>query len=204
MRTVDATRHRRRCIVSTTDTPPLSPDEEDALAQQYDLAFGRHQPPTGAAPTEAEVECNRLLSALKDVRDEQAANQRLRDEEVSSADRWLARVNETPHRKEAWILLMLEAVAPFVPRYGGKKSRELPRGVIGWRLSPERLTVDDPAAATAWAKAVGLPTETVETVKHKVLVEAWKEAREGTDFVPPGCRVIEEEEQFYIKPLGVS
>jgi hypothetical protein len=183
----------------------LSPEEESELASRYELAFVH--PPDEAAPTEAEQECNRLLAALKDVRDEIDANRRAYEMEVRNADRWLERVNGSPRRRETLLLTMLEAVAPFVPRYGSKKSRDLPRGTIGWRSTPERITVEDPAAVVAWAKEHGLAhlLKREEKLPHAVIEKEWKEARRIIpDYVPPGCRLVDAEERFYVEPLDVS
>jgi hypothetical protein len=185
-------------------TPDLEPQEVAALRADYDLAF--HEPPTEAAPSEAERECDRLLLALASVREEIAANKRVHDADADRVAQWFNRVNASPVRQEAWLLDMIEHVAQFVPTFGKKKSRDLPHGVIGWRKNPERIVVEDEAAALAWAKARGLPVKTAETVAVPDLTRAWKEVRPTQEpgWLPPGCKLVGAEEVFHADPKGVA
>lgn len=187
-----------------TDTPQPAAAEIQGIFAEYELSFV--EPPEEASEAEAERECNRLLAALKSVRDNKAANHRLHVEEIQRADRWLARVNSPLDTREAWLIGMLEAVAPFVGLFGKAKSRDLPHGRLGWRTKPERIEVEDAAAALAWAKGIrGITVKSVETVSVQDLSRAWKEGRVGDpSFVPPGCKVVDASETFYVEPSEVA
>lgn len=188
----------------STDSPSdLSPEEVTALRDEHDLTFCDLP---AEASVEAEREVDRLLLAYAGVEAQIAANVEAFKAEVQRAEQWRDRVNRNPLRQQAWLRGQMEALAPFVRRFGKAKSRDLPHGTVGWRTNPERLTIDDPAAAVAYAHTVDLPTETKteETVRHAVLVEFWKEKRaRDKSFVPPGCRVIPAEEVFQVQiPKG--
>lgn len=170
------------------------------------LQWGEGEPEDLSAEA-AEREANRLLGILKTVRDHKAANARVRTDEVQRAEQWLARVNAPLSRREAFLETILRAVAEYVPTFDAK-SRELPRGIVGWRKSPERIAIEDPAAVLAWAKAVGVPTKVEETVPHATVVAEWKASAQvspdGKPIAPPGCVVVPAEEVFFAKTLDVG
>ncbi len=176
--------------------PELVSREE--LAAEYELQW--HESPSEATLVEAEREANRVLGILRDVRAEMEANERVHRGEVSDADRWLARRNDPLRGRETFLMLYLEALAPFVEFFGKAKSRDFPRGRMGYRTKAERLEITDPKAAAAWAIRAGLTVRTEVVVSHAALAEAWRKFKE----VPEGCQVVPEEEMFYAKPLGVS
>lgn len=183
-----------------TSSEALRAHVAERLRDLYDLAFA--EPPKEASETEAVRECNKYLHALGEVRANMEANRNLYRDEVSRLDHWLERVNATLVREETWLLAMLRHLSQFVRYFGKTKSRDLPYGVIGTRKNPRRIRVDDPKAATEWAKEQGLPvvTEVVEVVAHKTLADVWKRTKE----VPPGCTLVEETEEFYANPKTVG
>lgn len=92
---------------------------------------------------------------------------------------------------------------------GKKKSRKLPHGTVGWRKSPGGLEVVDEAALLAWAQAqpVELALTRVEEKPNLKVIKAYAEdhSTEEAAFIPPGTKVKEEVEKFYIEaePVGL-
>jgi phage host-nuclease inhibitor protein Gam len=174
--------------------------ERAAIAAEHEITVEDAAAEGEAAAREAERLVNQLLGVKRGTLLEMDRNRALHRDEVSRADKWLTRINAPKHKRIFFLDRWIRAVAEYVPFPGKAKSRNLPRGVVGFRTRPERLVVEDPDAALAWAKARNLETNMEETVPHAVLVKAWKEERG----VPAGCTVVPAEETFYADPSEVA
>lgn len=173
--------------------------ERQALASTHDLQFA-YGVDVEADGHEAEREANKLLGALGSIRAERDANHRLHKEEVERARRWLDRVDAPLARSERYLMELLEAVTAHMHFYGGKKSRDLPRGTVGWRSKPARLVVEEMALVVEWAREHGVPVRVEETVLVPDITRVWKT---GVHVVP-GCEVVPAEEVFHATPSEVS
>lgn len=96
----------------------------------------------------------------------------------------------------------LHGVAMEIARrmdFGKKKSRAVGYGVIGFRTKPEHLSIEDDAAALAWARTHApelVEIRTVEKLPQKKLAGYFA----ATGDLPPGCAWVPAIEEFYVKP----
>lgn len=176
--------------------------ERAAIAAEHEITLEDAAAEGEAAAREAERLVNQLLGVKRGVLLQVDRNEALRRDEVLRAGRWLDRVNEPLRRRLHYLDRWIRAVAEYVEFPGKAKSRNLPRGVVGFRTNPERIAVTDDAAALSWAKAKGLPTNVEERVGVAVLAKAWKES--GKRDLPAGCTVVPAEETFYADPSEVA
>jgi hypothetical protein len=91
--------------------------------------------------------------------------------------------------------MVLRDVAKRIQFPGKAKSLPLPSVTLARKAQPSRITITDPAALLAFAKANKLPVKTAESVAHADVVEYY----EATGEVPPGCEYVESTDNPHVK-----
>ena len=112
---------------------------------------------------------------------------------------WHLGENAKIQRAIDWFRYQIREIVPAdvasFERCYGKKSRTLPFGTVGFRLSPPRLEIFDMEKAVAWAKARKLEIKTTVSVSKAVL----KKALSMTDEEPDGFDIADGADEFYVK-----
>lgn len=145
-----------------------------------------------------------------EVRDEATANWVVRKiaearERAEKAKAWSEKECAAAERAEEFFLArfrgqLLAWATSQLARIGGKKrSLDLPAGRLGFRKFPSRLVVDDEKTVLAWAEkecpeaAVEIPAKTV--LSREAVIGHYKRTGE----IPPGCSVMDEKDEFFVK-----
>ena len=111
-------------------------------------------------------------------------------------DKWLAEANKPDL---ATIEFMQGKLEPYIAdSLQGEKRRsvKLPSGTAGFRASPERVEVEDEAAALTWCEA-NLPAA-VKVKKYLSLTEIKASIKAGSA-MPEAVRLVGGETRFYVK-----
>jgi hypothetical protein len=105
-------------------------------------------------------------------------------------DAWLSLVTRSLRAQVQYLDMVLRIQFP-----GKAKSLPLPSVTLARKAQPSRITITDPAALLAFAKANKLPVKTAESVAHADVVEYY----EATGEVPPGCEYVESTDNPHVK-----
>ena len=140
-----------------------------------------------------------------------AANLRLEKQEIEDAvaaakARLDARAAVLTERLDRGINFFEGHIAEYAtlnkePLLGGgkKKSRTFLYGTVGWRKSPEGLTVTNPELLETWLLAHG--DKALYRTKVSPDMNALKRRLAETGAIPPGTEVKPETEKLYIDPV---
>lgn len=152
----------------------------------------------GSTRTDAEVRIDWLLERIAKRNKQIERNKAVADARKAMVDDWLCAENLRLDNGISWLeseirQLIPHSLAEFEREYG-KKSRNLPHGVIGFRRQPDKVNVFDEEKALTWAKLMGLPIKVKESVSKTELKKALDAGAE-----PDGVEIIKGLDQFYVR-----
>ena len=183
-----------------TDTPddavPQIIEDIEQDEREFLEAFGA-KPIESVSETDTRIDW--LLERIAKRRKLIAQNDDVARARHDQIEDWHAGENAKIERAIEWFRYQIRELVPadvasFESHYG-KKSRALPFGTVGFRLSPPKLEIFDVDKALAWAKRNNVPTKKTETVSKTVL----KKALSMTDEEPDGFDMADGSDDFYIK-----
>lgn len=168
--------------------------EEEAFFQALDLEVPVFSDELGNRP-QLDTFIDHYLEALAERERTIAENRRVADARKAMIEQWLQSENTRIEREAFWLTRQIEAFAAEYD-YGKKKSRNLPHGTFGVRRSPDRLEVNDEAAALEYAATHGIAGAIKRSILKTPLLKHLKE----TGDIPDGCELLEGTDTFYVKP----
>jgi phage host-nuclease inhibitor protein Gam len=81
------------------------------------------------------------------------------------------------------------------------KTAHLVHGEVAYRSTPEKVEVEDPAAALAWCEAQGVEAGFTR-IKVEINKKALSEYVLSSGVIPPGCAIVPASETITLKPAA--
>lgn len=183
-------------IAPAPDSPPLLPEYVDE--ERPDVRLGWRI----GELTEADWAFQRMQELEAQI----AAVEKQKEAAIARIEKRAAELEEKAARGIAFFKEHLSEFGEREKRQlltGKRKSRDLVHGVIGWRAKNKggKLRWVDEDLTIAWAKSRPVE-EGLYRVKYELEKTAIEKVARAENIIPPGCELLTETDEIYVKTTG--